>query len=105
MLGSVEGQRIVELGAGIGRFTGELARSARSVLAVDFMEHLIDENRARNGACGNVSWLAADATTMVRYRHTETNHVNIIVIPGLGVAGMMSNSTGRVPTVMLPCAF
>ena len=28
------------------------------------MEHLIDENRARNGACSNVSWLAADATTM-----------------------------------------
>ncbi len=34
MLGSVEGQRIVELGAGIGRFTGELARTARAVLAV-----------------------------------------------------------------------
>ena len=36
MLGSVEGQRIVELGAGIGRFTGELARTARAVLAVGF---------------------------------------------------------------------
>ena len=34
MLGSIEGQRIVELGAGIGRFTGELARTARAVLAV-----------------------------------------------------------------------
>ena len=34
MLGSVEGQRIVELGAGIGRFTGELAQTARAVLAV-----------------------------------------------------------------------
>ena len=34
MLGSVKGQRIVELGAGIGRFTGELARTARAVLAV-----------------------------------------------------------------------
>jgi phosphoethanolamine N-methyltransferase len=77
MLGPVEGQRIVELGAGIGRFTGELACTARSVLAVDFMEHLIDENRARNGACGNVSWLAADATTMVgtpSYR--QAPHVN-----------------------------
>ena len=45
MLGSVAGQRVVELGAGIGRFTGELAMTAESVLAVDFMEHLIAENR------------------------------------------------------------
>ncbi len=28
------------------------------------MPHLIEENRARNGACDNVGWLAADATTM-----------------------------------------
>ena len=28
------------------------------------MEHLIEENRARNGACRNVGWLAADASTM-----------------------------------------
>ena len=31
---------------------------------VDFMEHLIEENRTRNGACRNVGWLAADATAM-----------------------------------------
>ncbi len=48
MLGCVEGARIVELGAGIGRFTGELAATARSVLAVDFMENLIEENRRAN---------------------------------------------------------
>ena len=28
------------------------------------MPHLIEENRARNKACANVGWLAADATTM-----------------------------------------
>ena len=28
------------------------------------MPHLIEENRARNGACRNVGWLAADATAM-----------------------------------------
>lgn len=49
MLGCVEEARIVELGAGIGRFTGELAATARSVLAVDFMENLIEENRRANG--------------------------------------------------------
>ena len=43
MLGSVAGKRVVELGAGIGRFTGELARGAANVLAIDFMENLIQQ--------------------------------------------------------------
>jgi phosphoethanolamine N-methyltransferase len=41
MLGSVKGCRVLELGAGIGRFTGELAATAEHVLAVDFMANLI----------------------------------------------------------------
>lgn len=50
MLGSVKGKRVVELGAGIGRFTGALASAgAANVLAVDFMEHLVAENRRANG--------------------------------------------------------
>ncbi|CAL8468305.1 g7845 [Coccomyxa elongata] len=64
MLGCVEGARIVELGAGIGRFTGELAATARSVLAVDFMENLIEENRRANGHRRNVRWQVGDATEL-----------------------------------------
>lgn len=56
MLGSVAGKRLVELGAGIGRFTGELARSATHVLAVDFMDNLIQQNRDSNTHCTNVEW-------------------------------------------------
>lgn len=53
MLGSVEEKRIIELGAGIGRFTGALAATARSVTAVDFMDHLIKENeRINSHRCG-----------------------------------------------------
>ena len=48
MLGCVEEKRILELGAGIGRFTGHLAATARSVLAVDFMNNLIEENKRAN---------------------------------------------------------
>lgn len=48
MLGSVEEKRIIELGAGIGRFTGALAATARNVTAVDFMAHLIQENERIN---------------------------------------------------------
>ena len=45
---SLEGLRVLELGAGIGRFTGLLAqRKARSVHAVDFMPNLIEEVRRR----------------------------------------------------------
>lgn len=49
MLGSVTGKRVVELGAGIGRFTGALAATAKSVLAVDFMDNLIAENKKTHG--------------------------------------------------------
>jgi phosphoethanolamine N-methyltransferase len=64
MLGSVAGKRVVELGAGIGRFTGELARNAAHVLAVDFMENLIAQNREDNAHCSNVEWRQADATQL-----------------------------------------
>lgn len=49
MLGPVSGQKVVEIGAGIGRFTGALAATAKSVLAVDFMENLIAENKKTHG--------------------------------------------------------
>ena len=48
MLGCVEGKRVIELGAGIGRFTGCLAATARNVVAIDFMENLIQENQRAN---------------------------------------------------------
>lgn len=32
---------MVELGAGIGRFTGELAKQAGQVLAIDFIDSVI----------------------------------------------------------------
>ncbi|KAK9831800.1 hypothetical protein WJX74_009654 [Apatococcus lobatus] len=64
MLGSVKGRRVVELGAGIGRFTTPLAAEASSVLALDFMENLIEANRVINGATTNVTWAAGDATEL-----------------------------------------
>ena len=54
----------MELGAGIGRFTKELATMATSVHAVDFMQNLIDENEATNKHYGNVTFDCADATEM-----------------------------------------
>ena len=49
LLPPYEGQSILELGAGIGRFTGELAKKAGQVLALDFIESVIKKNENING--------------------------------------------------------
>ncbi|KAF6264581.1 S-adenosyl-L-methionine-dependent methyltransferase [Scenedesmus sp. NREL 46B-D3] len=63
-LGDVSGKRVLELGAGIGRFTGELAKQAKHVVACDFMEVSIAENRRQHEALGNVSFMVADVTEL-----------------------------------------
>lgn len=40
MLPAITGKYVTELGAHIGRFTGELAKIAGHVLAMDFMKNL-----------------------------------------------------------------
>lgn len=60
MLGSVAGKQVLELGAGIGRFTCELAPLAASCTAVDFMQNLIDQNKAKNGHLSNCTFMASD---------------------------------------------
>lgn len=37
----IAGKAVIELGAGIGRFTGELAKEASHVIAMDFMENSV----------------------------------------------------------------
>lgn len=41
LLPPYEGKSVLELGAGIGRFTGDLAEKAGQVLALDFIESVI----------------------------------------------------------------
>lgn len=64
LLGPVDDLRVVELGAGIGRFTGPLAQHAKSVFALDFMQNLIGQNEATNGHLGNVAFRCGDATEL-----------------------------------------
>lgn len=54
VLGGVAGKRVLELGAGIGRFTGDLARNAAHVTACDFMAASIAENERLNAHYGCV---------------------------------------------------
>ncbi|KAE8667762.1 Phosphoethanolamine N-methyltransferase [Hibiscus syriacus] len=63
LLPSYEGKSILELGAGIGRFTGELAKKAGHVIALDFIENVIKQNEKINGHCKNVQFLCADVTS------------------------------------------
>ncbi|MBA0593754.1 hypothetical protein Gorai_010686 [Gossypium raimondii] len=63
MLPPYEGKCILELGAGIGRFTGELAQKADSVIALDFIEDVIKKNESINGHYKNIKFLCADATS------------------------------------------
>ncbi|XP_061354642.1 phosphoethanolamine N-methyltransferase-like [Gastrolobium bilobum] len=63
LLPAYEGKSVLELGAGIGRFTGELAKNAGQLLAVDFIESAIKKNESINGHHKNVKFLCADVTS------------------------------------------
>lgn len=63
-LGCIKGKRVLELGAGIGRFTGEIAKTAAFVHACDFMEVSIEENRRRHGHLPHTDFSVADVTQL-----------------------------------------
>lgn len=63
LLPPYEGKTVVELGAGIGRFTAELAQRAAQVLAVDFIEDVTRKNESINAHHKNVKFLCADVTS------------------------------------------
>ncbi|XP_018408389.1 PREDICTED: phosphomethylethanolamine N-methyltransferase-like [Nanorana parkeri] len=62
LLPCLDGLNVLELGAGIGRFTGHLAKLASQVTAVDFMQNFIEKNREDNGYRGNITFMQADVT-------------------------------------------
>ncbi|KAK6127616.1 hypothetical protein DH2020_038633 [Rehmannia glutinosa] len=63
LLPPYEGKLVLELGAGIGRFTGELAKKAGEVIALDFIESVIRKNEALNAHHKNVKFMCADVTS------------------------------------------
>lgn len=63
LLPPYEGKSVLELGAGIGRFTSELAKKACQVLAMDFIDSVIKKNESINGHHKNVKFICADVTS------------------------------------------
>lgn len=63
LLPPFEGKSVLELGAGIGRFTGELAKTAGELVALDFIESVIKKNEIINGHHKNVKFICADVTS------------------------------------------
>ncbi|XP_073003080.1 phosphoethanolamine N-methyltransferase-like [Typha latifolia] len=63
LLPPLQGKSVLELGAGIGRFTGDLAEEADQVLALDFIESVIKKNQSINGHHKNTRFLCADVTS------------------------------------------
>lgn len=61
LLPSFQGKRVLELAAGIGRFTGAFAKEASEVTTVEFMPNFVEESKRRNGAYANITYLCEDA--------------------------------------------
>jgi phosphoethanolamine N-methyltransferase len=73
-LPDLDGKRVLELGAGIGRFTKTFAQLAKSVVAVDFMESFLEKNKQENSHYGTVEFLHKDATQL----SFESNSFDIV---------------------------
>ncbi|KAL9441003.1 hypothetical protein AB3S75_019639 [Citrus x aurantiifolia] len=63
LLPPYEGKTVLEFGAGIGRFTSELAKKAGHVIALDFIDSVIKKNEEVNGHFENVKFMCADVTS------------------------------------------
>ncbi|CAM4618017.1 unnamed protein product [Leuciscus chuanchicus] len=70
MLPCLAGSDVLELGAGIGRYTLHLIGKAHHVTAVDFMEKFVEKNREENSHLGNAEFIQADVTKLDFPKHS-----------------------------------
>ncbi|KAH7288151.1 hypothetical protein KP509_31G014600 [Ceratopteris richardii] len=75
----IKGKSILELGAGIGTFTGELAKHVAHVIACDFMENAIEKNEEINL---DAEFICAD-TTSDEDLHIRPNSIDLIFLNSL----------------------
>ncbi|GAB6027179.1 hypothetical protein CHUAL_013932 [Chamberlinius hualienensis] len=63
-LPDLKNKTVLELGSGIGRFTGIFAEKASEVFTIDFMANFIEKNKEINGHHSNITFLQADVTQL-----------------------------------------
>ncbi|ROL41091.1 Phosphoethanolamine N-methyltransferase 3 [Anabarilius grahami] len=71
LLPCLAGSDVLELGAGIGRYTRHLIGKAHHVTAVDFMEKFVEKNREENSHLGNAEFIQADVTKLDFPKHSD----------------------------------
>ncbi|XP_068211420.1 uncharacterized protein [Palaemon carinicauda] len=59
-----KGQNALDLGAGIGRFTTELAKVAQHVTAVDISQSFLDQNQNNNKKFTNITYICKDVVQL-----------------------------------------
>ena len=60
----LNGMRVLELGAGIGRYTCHFAQVASHVTAVDFTENFLDQNRQSTARYDNITYRCTDVMSL-----------------------------------------
>jgi len=51
---------VLELGSGIGRYTGYFAKQAKQVTTVDFISHFVEENKRKHSHFSNIDFVCKD---------------------------------------------
>ena len=75
-----EQDRVLELGCGAGRFTGELAARAAHVIAFDPHPEAVDRTYERHGAIPHLEVLEGDGETL---EPVEDEAVDLVLVHGL----------------------
>jgi len=60
-LPDLHSKTILELGSGIGRYTGYFANVAKKVVSVDFIEQFVEKNKKTHEQYSNIEFICADA--------------------------------------------
>ena len=63
-LPSLNSMEVLELGAGIGRYTSHFAQVSSHVTAVDFTENFLDQNRKATAQFNNISYYCTDVMNL-----------------------------------------
>src|SRR5689334_828765 len=72
-------KKVLELGSGIGCYTGYFASKAKKVVTVDFVDQFIEKNRETHRQFSNIEFLCADAMDV----SFSANSFDFIFINGL----------------------